>query len=303
MKKQWWKVGVLLLFLLFSFPLIKRILTWHSKSAMTTDQLKVLNYNVRVFNVYDHLADEDFSSSKAILQFLKESPADVICLQEFYSDPKDKLFNTYKALNKIYPYRVKGDMMQNAIGADFGVVLFSKLTIISSGKVTLPTPRGGNQIIYADVLFQGDTIRIYNVHLQSMSINDEALAEHSGDSPKFQSELKTALKQFKRGAMYRSKQVDVLCQHIQSTSYPVIVTGDINDIPLSYTYEQLSDILTNGFESKGKGLGITYNGPIPFLRIDHQFYSESLKIEYFNTLKSVRYTDHFPVLAGYVKQN
>lgn len=295
-KKEWKKVVVLGVLWLFTGHYFNRMVTWHFASKEA--DIQIISYNVRVFNAYAHLADEGYQSSKKMLQFLKESPADVLCLQEYYNDVNDPVFATQRQLKKAYPYMHKSKMTINHNGAEFGMVIFSKWPVVHKGAVELPT-KGGNQIIYIDVKKDKDTLRIYNMHLQSMSINEQALKNNSSGSERFQTAFKTALKQFKKGAVQRSWQVDVLTQHIEECPYPVIVCGDLNDPPFSYTYEKLSDVLDNSFESGGKGMGISYNGSIPFLRIDQQFYSESLKIQYFNTLNSIRYSDHYPIMAGY----
>lgn len=295
-KKAWGKVLVLCVLWLFIGHYFNRIVTWHWSSKEA--DIHVMSYNVRVFNVYAHLVDDEYQSSKKMIQFIKDSPADILCLQEYYNDSKDPVFATQSQIKKVYPYMHKSKMATNHIGAEFGMVIFSKWPIISRGAVELST-KGGNQIIYVDVKKGKDTVRIYNMHLQSMSINEKELRENSGGSERFQLALKTALKQFKKGAVQRSAQVNILSDHIENCPYPVIVCGDLNDPPFSYTYEKLSDVLDNSFESGGKGIGVSYNGFIPFLRIDQQFYSESLKIQYFNTLNSIRYSDHYPIMAGY----
>jgi endonuclease/exonuclease/phosphatase family metal-dependent hydrolase len=89
-------------------------------------------------------------------------------------------------------------------------------------------------------------------------------------------------------------------EHIRESPYPVIVCGDFNDTPFSYTYNELAKELKNAFVEAGSGIGATYNGPLPFLRIDNQFHSEELKAAGYETHYEMGLSDHFPISAKYV---
>ena len=82
--------------------------------------------------------------------------------------------------------------------------------------------------------------------------------------------------------------------------YKIIVCGDLNDTPYSYTYEQISEILLNSFEEKGRGFGFTYNGKLSMLRIDNIFADSELSIKSFKTLNTISYSDHYPLAAKFV---
>ena len=92
-----------LILLGLNWKYIKRTVTFASRNDDKTE-LTVLSYNVRVFNVYPHLADNGLQSSRKMIDFVIQSGADVICLQEFYNDSKDTLFNTIKRIRSKYKY-------------------------------------------------------------------------------------------------------------------------------------------------------------------------------------------------------
>jgi len=50
----------------------------------------------------------------------------------------------------------------------YGQAIFSKFPIVKSGSIEFPNT--ANNAIYADIVKGSDTIRIYNVHLQSLRI-------------------------------------------------------------------------------------------------------------------------------------
>lgn len=259
-------------------------------------EIKVVSYNVRVFNVYAHLRDSDLGSTKKMLSWLKESEADVLCLQEFYMMASSEDFNTVKILKKHYPYYYL-EPFHEVAGQVFGMAVFSKYPLTGKGIIKFEK-RSNNQIIYADIRVKNDTIRVYNMHLESMSI-DEELLSYDFDSISRGENLK-ALAKYKKGVVRRSKQVNKLEEHLDNSPFPVIVCGDLNDVPYSYAYERLSRRLNNAFESAGNGFGFTYSGGrLFFLRIDHQFAGNEFRINSFKVHREVPYSDHFPLSAVY----
>ena len=91
----------------------------------------------------------------------------------------------------------------------------------------------------------------------------------------------------------------LLIDHIELSPYKVLLCGDLNDLPYGNTYMRLSKLLVNAFEMKGRGFGFTYNGKIPFLRIDNQFVDKSIAVNQFAVFRNVKYSDHFPIWANY----
>jgi endonuclease/exonuclease/phosphatase (EEP) superfamily protein YafD len=57
-------------------------------------------------------------------------------------------------------------------------------------------------------------------------------------SDEIQSGSKRILQKLKEGYIIRSKQVQVMVEHMKNSPYPVLVCGDFNDVPWSYTYQQ-----------------------------------------------------------------
>ncbi len=284
------------LLLLVHWKLIQRTITFSSETSKK-EEFSVLSYNIRLFNVYPQFADKTFSTTRKIIDFVKKSEADVLCLQEFYNDPKDTLFNTIHRIKKKYPYFYFSETYRNHLGGAFGMVIFSKFPIKSSGKVVFQEG-SNNQTIYADIKLPQATVRVYNMHLQSMSINDKEIAESNFDH-KSKTKVMQAFLKYKNGTINRSIQVDKLVKHVKDSPFKVVVSGDLNDPPYSYTYEKLYDVLTNAFEKKGNGFGTTFNGQLPLLRIDQQFCDTNLEVASFATLSNITFTDHFPIKAGY----
>lgn len=259
---------------------------------------RVLSYNVRVFNTYSHLADKDYSSSKEMIRYVKTFPAEVLCLQEFYNDRKSEVFNSIHKIQRAgfrHHYFAVPD--KDLSKHRFGMAIFSKYPIVNKGVINIES-RFNNQIIYADVKLPGGVVRFYNIHLQSMSINEKELSTDESQEVIKQNAVKV-FKKLRNGFILRSKQVQLLEEDIAACPHPVIVCGDLNDLPYSNTYYRLNRTLQNAFEEAGKGLGISYGGKIPFLRIDNQFAGQELNIHSYTTHYNVLYSDHYPISASY----
>ena len=96
----------------------------------------------------------------------------------------------------------------------------------------------------------------------------------------------------------RAYQVDMLSEHIESSNYPVIVCGDFNDTPVSYTYRKLKSGLKDAFITAGTGLGTTYRGLVPYMRIDYIMHSGEFRAKHFQ-IRKVEWSDHYPVVTQF----
>ncbi|KAA6437117.1 endonuclease/exonuclease/phosphatase family protein [Rufibacter glacialis] len=279
-----------------------RYLTYNTSEASLAPaeaQIKVLSYNVRVFNVYQHLHAADPSVPEKEMQWVAEHPADILCLQEFYHDKTENTYNSRKRIGKQQDREIYvGKALTNDIGAEFGLAIFSKFPIIDKGTVTFDRPTK-NQVIFVDVkLPSKDTLRVYNMHLESMAIEEKEVAAAVQSEAGLKTSGRNIARRLKGGFIARSHQVERLLEHIQASRHPVLLCGDLNDLPSSYTYHQLRRSLQNGFEEGGNGFGFTYNGRLP-IRIDNQFFSDRLKLLQFDVLNQIQFTDHFPLEATY----
>lgn len=249
----------------------------------------VLSYNVHMFSFS---RDGNSSKSQNMMQWLKENPSDVKCFQEFYNDPTTPSRNSIKQLGTEVGYNHSYQIIQgNPKKATYGMAIFSRFPIINDGVVL--DSRTTNGIIFADIKAGKDTVRVYNVHLESMNIPSAELDNIDGIKENY----KKTLGKLKRGQVSRASQLRTLLEHMENSPYRNILVGDFNDVPYSYTYMSLRSIMDNAFELAGRGFGFTYNKVLFFLRIDNIFHDKSLKIKHFETHSEVDYSDHYPVSA------
>jgi endonuclease/exonuclease/phosphatase family metal-dependent hydrolase len=285
-----------LMVILIGYKFIDRSFAIGKKTSKKKD-FSVLNCNVRIFNVYDHLKDKDYHSSKEMLKWVKNFNAEIACLQEFYSSETNSVFFTQKEIKKKFPYYYFEPFLDYK-KQKFGMAIFSKYPIINKGEIKFRN-KSNNQIIFADIKIGIEKVRIYNIHLQSMSIDENDIINSKFDDNSKNKWISILLR-YKNGSIQRGRQVDALAKHIADCPYKVIVCGDLNEPPYGYAYEELSDQLDNSFQKAGEGFGFTYNGKLPFLRIDNQFFGEGLNVTKFNIHKDMNYSDHYPISASYV---
>ncbi|WP_460920853.1 endonuclease/exonuclease/phosphatase family protein [Pontibacter brevis] len=269
--------------------------------------LHVMSLNTHMFTAYEGKERRTAGVSTEMVDWVAGHPADVYCLQEFFSNPKSKEYN-YNIINRIGTRHGKVEFFSAASSSrkhgDLGVAIFSKYPIVDKGVIHFSEKSSGNRAIWADLDMDGDTVRVYAAHLQSMSIKAEDIENTytsiGTDEESFRREGRNLARRLRKGFIARGYQVEMLLEHFRNCPYPFVISGDYNDIPFSYTYNELAKELSNAFVKAGSGLGATYNGPLPFLRIDNQFYSEGLRAYEFETHYEMALSDHFPISAKYI---
>jgi endonuclease/exonuclease/phosphatase family metal-dependent hydrolase len=263
----------------------------------------VLSYNVRVFNRYQFERQEDRVQSRDIINWLAQNPADIFCVQEYYNENKSSIYNaTSRIVRKPRKHIFQSTIFVNKAGAEYAMAIVSRYPIVNKGTINFGRLTL-NHAMFADVKIKSDTVRIYNFHFQSMSIKSQDLLDTYYENALFEQSGRKIVRRLKEGFVERSQQVSILLDHLRASPHPVVICGDLNDLPFSYTYEKLNDKLSSSFVAFGRGIGTTYNGVLPFLRIDGQFFDKSrLLIHDFQIYRDVTYSDHFPNSAVYSLQ-
>ncbi len=267
------------------------------------DKIKIMSWNVHLFDLYNWKYNE--KTRNKIFELIKSETPDVICLQEIFVDDSRK-FVTLDTLGQIQPAKnlhVEFTTTLNRVH-HWGICTYSKYPIVNKGKIEFHTD-ANNSCIYTDLKIGNDTIRVYNMHLQSILFRKEDYTFidnviKNKETDELQSS-KRILRRLKRAFLKRSVQVDLVMSHINECPYPMIVCGDFNEIPSSYTYQEFTSKLTDSFSQSGYGLGKTYNGTFPFLRIDYILHSNIFSSSDYQTLRDTL-SDHFPITCNLVKK-
>jgi endonuclease/exonuclease/phosphatase family metal-dependent hydrolase len=258
--------------------------------------IKVMSYNVKVFDLYNWT--RNLETREKMFRLIKKESPDIMCFQEFFTRDSNKFDNVDSILRFPKAKYVHVEYTTNArLHQHFGIATFTQYPIVNKGKLDFGY-HSNNICIYTDIKKGNDTFRIYNMHLQSIAFspNDykymEQLEENVENEDVEQS--KNILRRLKLAFVKRAKQADIISASIASSPYPVIVCGDFNDTPGSYTYHKISKNLRDAFVETGNGFGRSYVGKFPSFRIDYILHSKNLKAQNFNTI-SEELSDHFPV--------
>lgn len=262
-------LGVIIL-----FPLT---ISFHPFSKISGD-FSVISFNIQRFG---YAKRGDFSNES--IRWIIDENSPIKCLQEFTVKHGVDTLNVIKELSKkgynhFYVSTEKKNKKSN-----LGLVIFSIFPIVDSG-VVFQKKGYANGAIYTDIKLLNDTIRIYNVHLESMPVSIRSIDK--------------TIQALKKGSIERKKQIQEVLSHSSRCKYPTIIVGDFNEMPYNYNYLKLRNEFKNAFEEAGFGFGFTFRR-IPFLRIDHQFYSNELRVTHHSVDYSIKISDHYPSYSSY----
>lgn len=274
----------------------------HPEVREQRDAIKILSFNVRLFNLYHWVKKDDAESD--IIQFIINEAPDIICLQEFYARERGKYSEDY-LLKKLsfakYKY-IRYTFRKQGV-SNFGIATISKYPIVGFGEI--PFKKTYNQCIYVDIRHQNDTLRVYNTHLQSFRflkqnfdfIDTLKLKYNPGQV----NGMRDIIYRIKTAYIKRADQAVKVAAHISLSKYPVIVCGDFNDSPISYSYQKISAGLEDAFMEAGSGIGTTYFTKFPSFRLDYVLHQPSLKAFYYRSPK-LELSDHNPVICYILKK-
>ncbi|MBO0936557.1 endonuclease/exonuclease/phosphatase family protein [Fibrella sp. HMF5335] len=294
-----WRSLLSVVALLAGFWLWPRTFSYDHPDPVAADQtaFSLLSYNVSVFGLEDLYKDKlkrEPRKTRLITDWVIRHPAPIKCFQEFYTGDETPAFDMVNRLTAAgYPYKA---LLQPTSAKYLGVATFSRYPIVRQGHQPFNSFNG---LVWADIAIGTDTIRVINVHLQSMGIRVRRVFEED-QMAGVKAETRTVLGALKTGFVSRRGEVQVIEDLLATTPYPAIVTGDFNDTPYSVVYQRMRNKLHNAFEDAGRGFGLSLNRAPRFIRIDNQFYTpDRLRPTNFLTHNEVPYSDHFAVEASY----
>lgn len=258
--------------------------------------LRVMSFNVLMLKKFSN-PKENFKEET--LELISTLNPDIICFQEFYSRIKGtkQFTKVIKQEGDFEDYYFEPTSSNDYEG--FGPAIFTKRPIINHGSIS-KNAYGVNKIIYVDIKRDNDTIRIYNVHLRSFSLQDEdkAFVQKSTANLKVNDEESTRRvgRKLKQAFSNRIEQAKSLKSHIDQCPYPSIVMGDFNDTPMSYSVNMIAKEMNNAFFEQGFGWGVTHFGLLPIFQIDYIFCDKRIKVDNYGIIKE-RLSDHYPIWA------
>lgn len=247
---------------------------------ITEKEFTIMSYNVRLFNKFNWNKKANIPTK--IAEFVSEKNPDILCIQE-YSNLEKTQFSNYK-----YQHVFKEG--KNII---VGNAIFSKYKIIDKGVINFQNST--NNAVYADVIKDKDTLRIYSMHLQSIKISTDI--EEEEIQKMNESKTKYIFRKISSAFTKQQEQALLLKQHYTDCKYKKIICGDMNNSAFSFVYRTIKGSMQDAFESNGEGFGKTYNFKYYPARIDYIFTDKNIQINSFETLNDFYNSDHFPLIS------
>jgi endonuclease/exonuclease/phosphatase family metal-dependent hydrolase len=251
---------------------------------LTGQPLRVMTYNVHYFG-----GEITGFSAKEFKDVMDQKKIDVACFQEYVGNGDftyEDLRNTYSPLFPYY-FQPKEDKSR---------IIFSRYPILNSQSIKFA--KSNNGAIWADIDVNGHPVRIINVHMQTTTISrmqrDISKARGARDEDREQEIYMNFTDNLMHNQIERARQARVIAHLVDTTTCPVILCGDFNDTPGTYTYEKLKGHLVDGFRRAGKGYASTYKEFYNLLRIDYIFHSPTMQSVDYATVP-FEMSDHNPV--------
>jgi endonuclease/exonuclease/phosphatase family metal-dependent hydrolase len=269
--------------------------------------LRMLTWNVEHFDILEHKTHPE--RKEEMFNIITEYQPDIACFQEMVGGDKSKEAINYvpDMLSRLdfvdynYSYNPKLDFDGNH---HFGIITFSKYPMINKQTVSF-YPYDYNSIFqYTDIVKGMDTIRVFNIHLQSLKFSQSNLQYIEKPTVNDETDIqrsKSVISKLKQGFLKRQVQAERIKEEVEKSPYPVIICGDFNDVPNSYAYNCIGKGLNNAFAEKGSGMGRTFSGISPTLRIDNIFADKKFKVLQYTRIAK-KLSDHFPVFADMEKR-
>lgn len=261
-----------------------------------SESLKVMTYNVHSFMPIDN---ENNNVRTRILNLIQKEKPDILGIQEFYTKTKGE-FNVLDSIKKAlhHPFYYYHKVDSNSFESR-GIIIFSKFPIKNINLSGFTKSLTVNGSLRADIYTPEGPLRFYCVHLQSIDFRIKDYDYIRRIKQRIKPELKPTkriLEKLKIAFIKRAEQADEIHESILESRFPVLVMGDFNDTPVSYSFKTILGNLRSNFETCGSGIGRTCNGSFPNFQIDHILFDSNFQISHYKIIET-KLSDHFPVLA------
>jgi endonuclease/exonuclease/phosphatase family metal-dependent hydrolase len=266
------------------------------KNIPENNVIKVLSYNVMSFAYKNHTK----GSPNKIIEYIAQSGADIVCLQEYMASTRDNLMSSKDISNALnmYPYIVEICFSpQSRERYKYGLAVLSKYPISNSKRIKFTSVYNGSSM--HEINIKGRKILLVNNHLESFKLTTEDRTKFTHIFTAFEEfdEFRGSIQQkLGRAFKIRAQQVDKIVDQIKKeNSLYTIVCGDFNDTPISYPHRKIQGNLSDAYAETGLGPGISYNQNLFLFRIDNIFHSSNLEAFNCTVDRSVKLSDHYPI--------
>jgi len=275
------------------------------KEEKSPVSLRVLTWNLSGWGQSNASDKVKKNNQVEMIDVIRHSNADVLCFEEYiyFQDKKmqDSIIPALRDIGYRYSYFAGTKFYEHIYKTTklITTIIISKYPIIDTSHLFYTDEQLVEPLIQADIDFNGKPIRIFTTHLESVRFErTDFQALYNLKKPVDASIGSSRLIAYKLRNAYvsRASQAEVLAEKIKESPHPLVVCGDFNDVPNSYTYFTVKGGLQDAFLKKGAGFGRTLRMLSPTLRIDYILADKKFKVTRYHRF-DVPYSDHYPILA------
>jgi endonuclease/exonuclease/phosphatase family metal-dependent hydrolase len=241
------------------------------------ESLSIMSFNGLYFEGKSNFRNG--TPGDSIVRFIQQENPDIVCFQEFdYKRIRTDDFKDYPFSYVDFDFHNYGNRVIQAI--------YSKYEILDKGNLEFPS--SSNSAVFADIVVENDTFRLYNLHLESLNIRPSNLKRERSD---------LLFGRLRNSFAKQQKQSDIVREHMNISPYRNMVCGDFNNNQFSSVYLNIKGDLKDTFLEKGTGYGKTIKfWRFPF-RIDFILVDPSLEVLSHKNY-NINLSDHEPVMAS-----
>ena len=304
-------IAFLLFWLIFKWtrawiPVVGYVLTYvpisiympiNASSSPPEGALKLVSYNVCSYGG-NYKYEQGFEK---VRDYLVDEKADIVCLQEDNDSWRRYCFKQYEERGLAYNDTVvlcHDAMRFNCLG------IHTRFPIIRRERIDYPTASNNGSVAWW-LQVDNDTLIVVNNHFESCHLNQEDRAQYrqllkgeiARDSVRAESQL--LMVKLAEANAIRSEQIETVCDYVDQylDRYSVIVCGDFNDNPISFSRHKMAQRLRDCFVEAGRGIGLSYNQRAFSFRIDHIFCSPDVTPYDCFVDSKMDASDHYPMVC------
>ncbi|MEI8279849.1 MAG: endonuclease/exonuclease/phosphatase family protein [Bacteroidota bacterium] len=299
-----WKSLLSITAMALCYKLIMVVFAFHflgnNDQSKKDNSIKVMSWNAHGLGVFEKHYTK--AAANKMIAYIQTVDPDILCMPEFYTRYDNALKpHTTDFINNI-GFKEFRFNLDNTIGDKIylGTAIFSKYPFTNYRTYVLSQYINMQQ---CDMLLPNQKMmRMFFIHLHSFGLSDHDRTYIEGPNATVDSGLEKSkffMSKFDIAYIKRAKEAQLAMKIVRESPYPVLICGDLNDLPGSYTYTTMKASLKDAFVEKGKGIGRTYNQIFPTLRIDYIFYDPSFLHIIGYKSPFTRLSDHNPVIANF----
>lgn len=291
---KWTRAWIPFVGFILAYVPISIYMPLHTTQEVPEGAIKLISYNVCSYGG-NYKYENGFET---VRDYLKEQQPDIVCVQEDADTWRRYVMKEYA---KVLSYNdtivlANNDLTLNALG------IHTRYPIVKRERIPYSSLANGSAAWWLKV--GEDTLIVVNNHFESCHLSTEDRQQYrhiiKGEIPRdsLRTESAILLVKLAEANAKRAGQIRAVRDYVKEhANYPVIVCGDFNDNPISYSRHTMGETLTDCFVATGRGIGLSYNQKAFSFRIDHIFCSKDIQPYNCEVDDKMDASDHYPLIC------